>query len=141
MTDIEKAKELLTDDKTIVIVKGDDIIDSTHNGIKPLIGLLNESKDVSGYSLADKIVGKAQAMLCVKANIKEVYARVMSYDGMRILEQYHIPYSYGELVEMIINRTGDDICPMEKTVLNIEDIEEAYKALNETVKRLSQKKN
>lgn len=136
MKDIELAKSLLKDDKTIVLVKDDKVLDSTRSGVKPLIGFLNDGIDVSGYSLADRIVGKAQAMLCVKANIKEVFGKVMSYDGMAILEKYHIPYSYETLVEFIINRTGDDICPMEKTVRDIDDLEGAYIALNKKIEEL-----
>lgn len=133
MEDVLKAKELLKDDKTLVFVKGNEIVDSTLSGIKPLIYFLNESKDLRGFSLADKIVGKAQAMLCIKAGIAEVYAKVLSLNGKEILEKYNIPYSYETLTDQIINHKGDDICPMEKVVKDIDDIEEAYKALKEKV--------
>ena len=128
-----KAKKLLTDDKTLVFVKGNDIVDSTLSGIKPLINFLNEGKDLSGYSLADKIVGKAQAMLAVKAGIVEIYTKVLSEAGKEILDKYNIPYTYDVLTEQIINRKGTDICPMEKVVQNIDDIEEAYIALKEKI--------
>ena len=133
MEDVLKAKELLKDDKTLVFVKGNEIVDSTLSGIKPLIYFLNENKDLKGFSLADKIVGKAQAMLCIKAGIVEVYAKVLSLNGKEILEKYNIPYSYETLTDQIINHKGDDICPMEKVVKDIDDIEEAYKALKEKV--------
>ena len=133
MKDVLKAKELLIDDKTLVFVKGNDIVDSTLSGIKPLINFLNEGKDLSGYSLADKIVGKAQAMLAVKAGIAEIYTKVLSKAGKDILDKYHIPYTYDVLTEQIINRKGTDICPMEKVVKDIDDIEKAYNALKEKV--------
>lgn len=137
MKDVLKAKELLTDDKTLVFVKGDSVIDSKLSGVKPLIGFINDGVNLNGYSLADKIVGKAQAMLSVKAGIVEVYAKVMSKAGAKILDKYNIPYSYETLVDEIINRKGDDICPMEKTVKDIDDLDEAYKALKEKVLTLS----
>ena len=133
MKDVLKAKELLIDDKTLVFVKGNDIVDSTLSGIKPLINFLNEGKDLSGYSLADKIVGKAQAMLAVRAGIAEIYTKVLSETGKEILDKYNIPYTYDVLTEQIINRKGTDICPMEKVVYDIDDIEEAYVALKEEV--------
>ena len=133
MKDVLKAKELLIDDKTLVFVKGNDIVDSTLSGIKPLINFLNEGKDLNGYSLADKIVGKAQAMLAVRAGIAEIYTKVLSEAGKEILDKYNIPYTYDVLTEQIINRKGTDICPMEKVVQNIDDIEEAYLALKEKV--------
>lgn len=137
MKDVLIAKELLTDDKTLVFVKGDSVIDSKLSGVKPLIGFINDGVNLNGYSLADKIVGKAQAMLSVKAGIVEVYAKVMSKAGTKILNKYNIPYSYETLVDEIINRKGDDICPMEKTVKDIDDLDEAYKALKEKVLTLS----
>ncbi|MDO5440484.1 MAG: DUF1893 domain-containing protein [Erysipelotrichaceae bacterium] len=136
MKDIIKAKELLKDDKTLILVKDDDVIESTLSGIKPLIGLLNNNKDLNGYSIADKIVGKAQAMLIVKANIKEVYTKVLSKQGEMILKKYNIPYSYETLTDQIINRKGTDICPMEKTVKDIDNIEDGYILLKEAVKNI-----
>lgn len=133
MKDVLKAKELLKDEKTLVFVKDDKIFDSTLSGVKPLIGFLSDGVDLNGFSLADKIVGKAQAMLAVKAGIVEVYAKIMSKAGEEILKKYNIPYSYDTLVDEIINRKGDDICPMEKTVKDINDLDEAYKALKEKV--------
>lgn len=136
MKDIDLAKELLKDDKTLILVKNKEILESTLTGIKPLIGFLNDGKDLNGFSIADKIVGKAQAMLIVKANIKEVYAKVLSRNGELILQKYNIPYSYETITDQIINRKGTDICPMEKVVKEIDDIEEAYNSLKEAVKNI-----
>lgn len=133
MKDIDKAKLLLKDDITLVLVKDNDIIKSKLRGIKPLINILNENIDISDYSLADKIVGKAQALLSVKANIKEVYANVMSISATKILNKYNIPYSYKTLTDKIINHSGDDICPMEKAVLNIDDYNIAYEKLKKRI--------
>lgn len=137
MKDIDKAKSLLKNDKTLVFVKGDSIIDSSLSGIKPLINFLNEGINLEGYSLADKIIGKAQAMLCVKAKIKEVYGKVVSKGGKRILDKYSIPYTYDVLTDEIINHQGTDICPMEKVVKDIEDIEKAYIKLKERVREMN----
>ena len=66
MTDIEHAKQLLTDARyTCVICRGDDIHTSEKRGVAPLIELLDSRIDVRGYSAADKAVGKAAAMLFV----------------------------------------------------------------------------
>lgn len=133
MKDVELAKKLLINDKTLVLVKDDKIIESSLNGIKPLINILNDGIDVSGYSIADKIVGKAQSMLIIKANIKEVYAKVLSKDAKELLTKYSIPFAYETLTDKIINRQGNDICPMEKIVKDIYDIDEAYIKLKEKV--------
>lgn len=78
---------------------------------------------------ANKIVGKAVAMLFVMAGIKEVYAEVLSVSGKAFLEQNNINVSWGVLTDVIINRQGTGMCPMEKAVLNINDCREAFKVL------------
>ena len=134
MKDLQKAVELLTDERTCVLVKDDTVYISEEKGIAPVMYYLNNGIDISGFSVADRIVGKAAASLFVCAGIKEVYGEVMSEKGKAKLEEYGIPCSYGRLVEKIINRRGDDICPMDKTVLNIDDPHEAYKALYDKTK-------
>ena len=103
---------------------------SYENGIKPVINKINEDKEYfNGLIVADKIIGKASAMLLVMSGVKEVSCVVLSKAGQIILEKYNIPYHYDVLTENIINRKGDDICPMEKTVQDIDDLNDAYIAL------------
>ena len=105
-------------------------------GVSPIIYFLQDGIDLSGYSVADKIVGKAAAMLFVKAGIKEVYAEILSVSGKKFLEEHSINVGYKTLAEKIINRTGDDICPMEKTVADIIDPEEGYEAIRNKLKEM-----
>lgn len=105
MTDIEHAKQLLTDARyTCVICRGDDIHTSEKRGVAPLIELLDSRIDVRGYSAADKAVGKAAAMLFVLLGVSEIYAAIMSRSAKKILDEYEIKYSCGEEIEYIINR-------------------------------------
>lgn len=69
-----------------------------------MVQLLEQKVDLTGYSVADLIVGKAVAFLFVKAKIKAVYAKVISRQGLKILNQYHIDCEYDNLTEQIINR-------------------------------------
>lgn len=136
ITDVEKAKALLKGDITLAAVKGDKVLLSRASGISPMLDHLLAKEDLSGFSAADKIVGKAAAMLFSKAGIKEVYAEVLSVSGADYLRRAGIPFSFGVTVDKIINRTGDDICPMEKTVADTEDVDEAFEALLKTRERL-----
>ena len=89
MTDIEHAKQLLTDARyTCVICRGDDIHTSEKRGVAPLIELLDSKIDVRGYSAADKAVGKAAAMLFVLLGVSEIYAAIMSRSAKKILDEY-----------------------------------------------------
>lgn len=128
MNDVALAKINLAG-HSIVLCKEGKILTSDGRGVSPMIDFLQDGIDLSGYSVADKIVGKAAAMLFVKAGIKEVYAEILSVSGKNFLEEHGINVGYETLAEKIINRTGDDICPMEKTVADIIDPEEGYEAI------------
>ena len=138
MKNIEIAKNLLCDDTTCVIASDEIIYRSKKRGIAPVLEHIIQQNDISGFVIADRIVGKAAAMLFIKAGISEVYGEVMSVKGIELLQKYHIPCTYQKKVETIINRQGTDICPMEKTVQNIDDIDEAIIALHKKVRELTQ---
>ena len=107
---------------------------SFDSGIKPLVDKLEE--DIyyfKGLEVADKIVGKAAAMLFALSGVKKVYAHVLSKAGEKILQENNIEYEYGQLVDYIINRKGDGMCPMEMTVKDIDDINEAFLALKNKI--------
>ena len=81
-TDLQHAKTLPEDHNyTCVLCKGEQIYTSTKSGVKPLLELLDSPGNFNGFSAADKIVGKAAAMLYVLLGVKEVYAQVLSRAG------------------------------------------------------------
>lgn len=137
-TDLERAKNELNKGYTCVLIKNNSKHVSKRTGIAPMINFLEKGIDLSSFSVADKIVGKAVALLFVKAKIKEVYAEVISVEAIKILDLHNIKYSYKTKTENIINRTKTGICPMEQTVKDISDCETAYNALR---KKLSELKN
>lgn len=137
MTDIEKARALLLSEKTtIALCRGEDILTSEKRGIAPMLGFIKDGVDLDGYSAADRIVGKAAALLFVLVGIKNVYAEVLSESGAAVLHANSIPYSYGTLCDRIINRAKTGICPMEQAVAGTESPEEAYAALAKKVEEL-----
>lgn len=128
MTDIEIAMQNL-DGHSICLCKNGELIISDGRGISPMMKLIAENKNLNGYSVADIIVGKAAAMLFVKAGITCVHGRTMSESGRVYLKSHGIPCTFDILTERIINRKGTDICPMEKAVADIDDTENGYEAL------------
>ena len=103
---------------------------SCESGIRPVIDRINEKKDYfKDLEVADKIIGKAGAMLLTLSGVKKVHALVLSQAGKDIFEKYGVAYGYDELTDYIVNRKGDGMCPMEMTVRDIDDLEEAYEAL------------
>ncbi|MCH5162235.1 MAG: DUF1893 domain-containing protein [Clostridiales bacterium] len=128
MTDIEKAKQNL-DGHTICLCRDGECLYSDKHGIAPMMGFILDGVDLKCYSVADIVVGKAAALLFVKCGIKAVYAKTLSRLAEEVLIRHGIAYECETLVDRIINRDGTDICPMEKTVINIDDPDEAYAAL------------
>lgn len=122
MKDLALAVGLLHEEQyTCVLCKGEEHFVSRQTGISPMLDLIDSGADLNGFSAADKIVGKATALLFVLAGIKAVHAEVLSEAGKEILQKYGIPVSCGTLTQYIINRKGDGMCPMEETVLHTDD--------------------
>lgn len=129
MTDIEKATSLLTDGKTCVLCKDNTVYESSHKGIAPMLGFIADVVPLNGFSAADKIVGKAAALLFIHAGISEVYAEVLSKSALDTLTENGVKFSYGTLCDSITNRSGTGICPMEQTVEHIDNPLTAFQAL------------
>ena len=139
MTDIERAAANL-DGHSICLCRGGEIITDDGRGISPMMRFIAEGRELKGFSAADVIVGKAAAILFVKAGIVCVHGKTMSEAGKAYLEAHGIPCTFDTLTEKIINRQGTDICPMEKTVADIDDTEKGYEALRLTIAKLSGRK-
>lgn len=137
MTDIERAKELLYEkDFTCVLCKGEEVYTSQRTGISPMVDFITRQIDLRGFSAADKIVGKAAAMLFVLAGVSEVYAEVISERAVIVFQKYNIQYSYAAMAKTIINRSGTDSCPMELAVAEIDEPLQALTAIENTLKIL-----
>lgn len=132
LVDLEKAKKSLCG-HTIALCKDDKILYSDKKGISPMIDFIESNTDLAGYSVADLIVGKAVAMLFIKAGIIQVFAKTISKQAIEMLKKHNVPFRYEIMTDNIINRKGDDICPMEKAVINIDDIEQGYIAIKNTL--------
>lgn len=130
MTDIETAAANL-EGHSICLCRDGEYFTDDGRGISPMMRFIAENRDLRGYSTADIIVGKAAAMLFVKAGIVSVHGITMSQAGKAYLEAHGIECTFDTLTEKIIDRQGKDICPMEKTAADISDAEEGYEALRQ----------
>ncbi len=130
MNDLTRAKErLLSGGYTCVLRKGEQMEDSTLRGVKPLAAWYAQGKRFSGFSAADKIVGKATAFLYLLLGVKAVYAGVISRCALELLRERGVVVEYATLVEHVVNRTKDGICPFEEAVLSLDDDQAAYRAI------------
>lgn len=118
---------MLSEGAFLVIVNGGGVLAYKEHGIKTLLSL--EPGSLTGAFVADKIVGKAAAMLLVRGGTIEVYAEIISEPALEVLKKHKIICLYGTLVPNIINRDKTGICPMEEAVLGIDDVKTAYEIL------------
>ena len=123
---------LLKENHTIVIYKNDaSVYTSNDRGVAPLMKLLKEDKSQLQESMiADKVIGKAAALLMALAKVKEVYTPTISAPALQVFNNHNIEIHYDKVVERIVNRKGDGLCPMETLCLNIENPEEAFVAID-----------
>lgn len=137
-TDLELARALLiaNKDATCVAVRGDEVLVSRERGVKPLLAWISQGKDLSGFSVADKVVGKAPALLYAVLGPDAVFSPVMSWTGRAVLLAAGIATSYDELVVHIKNRAGTDQCPMDASVTNVFDPYDAVGVITERVRQL-----
>lgn len=133
---IERAKSMLDEEIRCAVIKGDKVFTSAKRGIAPLIDILNSGDDYTGCVAADKIVGKAAALLYVKLGASEIFAKVIGTAGKEVLDKFGIKYDYETEAPFIRNRKGDGMCPMECTVKDISDPDEAFEALKQTLEKL-----
>lgn len=137
MNDLIKAEEILKADGCGLVFVGDGkIIKRNGRGIAPLLEIVESGENLKGFCVADKIVGKAAALLYAYAGVAAVYGEIMSVAAEHVFNEHGIVYRYGVKTEKIINRTGDGLCPMESEAESISAPQEAVKALRKKVDSL-----
>jgi len=119
----------------LVIVKNGRIIfENGFHGIRGFLYAIEKlGKELVESSVADMIVGRAAAMLCVYSKAASVFAVTISEEGIKVLEDNKVFYQFENHVPNILNQEGNDICPFEKLVMGFTKPEEAYKKLKSFV--------
>ena len=136
IADINLARETLsTEDYSIVVIReGKILINKQGDGIRPIMSIIDELGDeLEGTVIGDRILGKASAFLCRYSKVKGVYSPQATKTAIAILIIGGIPCQADEMIHFIKNRSGDDLCPFEKMLQNVESPEEAYKILKDKV--------
>jgi len=104
-----------------------EILTSDEQGIRPPLRWLRENPAVlRDAEVADKVIGKAAALLFAYGCVKSVWAARMSEAARDFLRAAGIAYEYGELVPVILNRDGTGLCPMEQKGMDIDDPARAF---------------
>jgi len=144
MKDIDIAKELMQKEKLAlsVVKNGEIIFTSRDRGIKPLFTAVLDLKDeLKGASVADRVTGKAAAMLCEYADIKELSTRLISENAINVLEGTSIIYNYEESTPYIKNRDESGMCPVETLSLKTNNINELIEGITNFLESIKNSSN
>jgi hypothetical protein len=90
-----------------------------------------------GASVADRVVGKAIALLCIYASVSSVYASIISRKAKELLEGSAIDVEWDDLVENVLSADRATACPFENLAAEILDPRDGYrklKALHDSLK-------
>jgi len=137
--DLELAKKKLHEKGlTLVIVKDSRVLfESRAHGVSAFLEALDKFWDkMRGTSVADKVIGKAIALLCIYAKVRAVYSSTISVKAKQIFENHNVHFEWDTLVEKILDAHGGDVCPFEKAIMEIDNPKEAYEKLKALQKAL-----
>jgi len=136
MRDMDLAREVLSKtDYSIVVIKNGKILAKRRGvGIRPILEVIDELKNsIYGSIIGDRILGKASALLCRYANAKGVYSPQATKTAIALLLMADIPSQIDKMVPYIKNRDGDDICPFEEMLKDVDSPDEAYNILKKKI--------
>ena len=125
-------KALKRDHLTLAISRGGSILYTSRNrGVQDLYCLVKHRPEVlMGASAADKVVGKAAAMLYAESGIRELYADNLSRVAESVLRQAGIKVQYRNMIPFVMNRDRSGMCPIEKLATSVDTLEELMAGLN-----------
>ncbi|MDD2753492.1 MAG: DUF1893 domain-containing protein [Candidatus Portnoybacteria bacterium] len=106
-----------TDKKlAFALIKGGKVIyKSKKQRLAPLIFCLKKHKaQMRGATVFDKVVGRAAALLLIYGGVKKVMTPLISRGALIVLARGGAKVEYQKIVKCILNKEGDDLCPMEK---------------------------
>ncbi len=112
----------------IVFRGGEVIFSSDSRGVAPLVEVIDAfgREGLIGVVTADRIVGRAAALLNVYMGAVEVHALLISAGAKEVLGSHGVGFVFREETDAIKERDGVIFCPFERLVQGVSDPEEAY---------------
>lgn len=133
---LKEARQLIRSGKaSCVVIQYDTIVHMADGrGVSPLLKLYKSSPELlKGALVVDKIIGKAAAMILLLAGAEAIHGEVMSASARDYLQKHSAAHTYGRCVDVITARDKTGICPIEKSVLEIDDPQEGLEAIQATL--------
>ena len=117
----------------LVFSGGKVVYSSDERGIMPLVDAIDVigGEGLGDLITADRIVGKAAALLNVYLGAREVHAMLISAGAKVLLLERGIPFEFREETDAIKMKDGVIFCPFERMVQDVSDPGEAYSMMKE----------
>lgn len=137
----ELTEELRSGEVTLIAERNGNCYRSCDTGVKPIVTPMKNNRGFfSGASVADKVIGKAAALLLILSGAEYVYGETMSEAAAAVLEENSVAYAFGQKVRYIKNREGNDMCPLEKCVAETKNPAEAWTLIENKIAQLMREK-
>ncbi len=133
---VSQAKSMIDSGKAecVIVKDGRIVVTERGRGVSPLLNVHDRHADeMRGGIVVDKVIGRAAAFIAVSGGASHVYGRIMSEDAVVLLKKNSITVSYGTLVPRILNYKRDGLCPLEQSVIGLENAPEALEALRKRI--------
>ena len=107
--------DFLTGNNTLQVYENSKLVfASDKDRLLPLVEYLDKfAANHQNVVIFDKIMGRAAALLSIKADCREVYSPLGSQLAVEVLEQYGVKYNLSTIVPCIQKPNQEDMCPME----------------------------
>ena len=111
----------------VALLADGELLTSDEHGILPPLRWLREDPELlRGADVADKVIGRAAALLFAHGGVRSLWAARMSEAARDFLRGTGIVFDYGELVPAVLNRDGTGLCPMEQRAMGIDEPGKAF---------------
>ena len=101
-----------------VYAEGRLVFTSTEDRLGAILEYLEQvAVDSPRVIILDKVVGRAAALLAVKAGCQEIYSPLGSQLAAEVLKEHQVKYHFDEVVPYIRDASEKNMCPMEQLSL------------------------
>lgn len=131
--DLELATSLLRERQAsfVLVAQGQVLEVGAGHGVLPLLRAVDRigPAALAGAALADKMVGRAVALVAVHVRLAAVHGEFMSRAAVETLQRAGIPFTLGIEIPAVLNRSGSHLCPFEELVAEAPSPAEAVERL------------
>ncbi|MDI1249996.1 MAG: DUF1893 domain-containing protein [Lacunisphaera sp.] len=136
MNDLSHARRHLESENLAFVIVRDNLVlaQGAHDGVGELLAAIDKlGGQTSGASLADRVVGKAVALIVLGAGIVAVYTPLASEAAAEVFRSNGVFWQARTIVPQILNRRGNGPCPLEQLTHPLHDPAVAVVKLREFI--------